>query len=291
MDNTTAKVSCFARAYHYKNNTTHIFADSCAQKILGEEYAQIAESMAQGINFFMPGFKGSKEDGLRLIVDNQLSPSVLGRSAFCERKLSEAEADGCRQYVLFAAGYDTYALRNTDASVKVYELDLPEMVEDKRSRMGKLGKESSATYVRCNLAEETWPDKLLEKGFKETDRAFGSLLGISYYLEKEEWERLLRSVAGITPKGSRICFDYPLAQESKETIVNKALASGAGERMKALYTEAGMRVLLTECGFRVTEHLEASDMTEEYFADYNKNTPEHPMKAPEGIAYVLAVRI
>ena len=27
MDNTTAKVSCFARAYHFVNNKTHIFAD------------------------------------------------------------------------------------------------------------------------------------------------------------------------------------------------------------------------------------------------------------------------
>ncbi len=28
MDNMTAKVSCFARAYHHKNNNIHIFDDS-----------------------------------------------------------------------------------------------------------------------------------------------------------------------------------------------------------------------------------------------------------------------
>jgi hypothetical protein len=38
MDNTTAKVSCFARAYHFENNKTHIFADSMAARLLGDDY-------------------------------------------------------------------------------------------------------------------------------------------------------------------------------------------------------------------------------------------------------------
>ena len=83
MDSMTAKVSCFARAHQYKNNTVHIFADPAAGSLLGADYDQIAQSMAQGIGFFLPDFQGSAEEGLRLIVDRQLSPSVLGRSAFC----------------------------------------------------------------------------------------------------------------------------------------------------------------------------------------------------------------
>ncbi|MBO4458329.1 MAG: hypothetical protein J5802_11475 [Butyrivibrio sp.] len=47
MDNTTAKVSCFARVYHFENNNVHIFADSMAKKILGEDYDRIAASMSQ----------------------------------------------------------------------------------------------------------------------------------------------------------------------------------------------------------------------------------------------------
>ena len=43
MDNMTAKVSCFARAYHFENNKTHIFADSMAKLILGDDFNQIAE--------------------------------------------------------------------------------------------------------------------------------------------------------------------------------------------------------------------------------------------------------
>ena len=85
MENITAKVSCFARAYHYKNSESSIFADTAARALLGQDYDRIAESMTQGVGFFLPGFNGSPEEGLRLIVDRQLSPSVLGRSAHCER--------------------------------------------------------------------------------------------------------------------------------------------------------------------------------------------------------------
>ena len=56
MDNTTAKVSCFARAYHYRNNKPWVFADPYAEKILtDEEYAAISQNMSQGISFFAPG--------------------------------------------------------------------------------------------------------------------------------------------------------------------------------------------------------------------------------------------
>lgn len=98
MDNMTAKVSCFARAYHYNNNSIRIFTDDIAEKLLGEDYNQIAKSMSDGIDFFCPGFEGTREEGLRLILDRQLSPSVLGRSVFCESKLAYAIANGCLSY-------------------------------------------------------------------------------------------------------------------------------------------------------------------------------------------------
>lgn len=49
---------------------------------------EIAQNMSDGVNFFFPGFEGTKEEGLRLIVDKQLSPSVLARSAYCESRLA-----------------------------------------------------------------------------------------------------------------------------------------------------------------------------------------------------------
>ena len=283
MDNMTAKVSCFARAYHYKNNSAHIFKDTAAEALLGEDYDMIAQSMTQGLGFFLPDFEGSPEDGLRLIVDRQLSPSVLGRSAFCEDELRRS---GCGQYVIFASGYDTFALRNT--SPTVFELDLPELIGDKTQRINAAELHTRAVFVPCDLADSAWPQALLAKGFDTQEKSFASLLGISYYLTKSEFASLLRSVSDLMAAGSEICFDFPCENDSKQTRTNRALAAGAGETMKAQYTLPELTALLTACGFEIEKHLDHTTMTEQYFAAYNSHTPQNNMSAPAGVDYILA---
>lgn len=290
MENITAKVSCFARAYHYKNSTSPIFADTAAKALLGQDYDRIAESMTQGVGFFLPGFNGSPEEGLRLIVDRQLSPSVLGRSAHCERMLKNEIRLGCRQYVIFASGYDTFAIRNSNAALSVYEIDLPQVLADKQRRIEKAGLESRAVYVPCDLSEPSWKDRLTDSGFRRNQKSFGSLQGISYYLGKDEFKSLLAAWNGLLCEGSAICFDYQSQEDSPETATNQALAQGAGERMKARYDAREIEALLEECGFLVYEHLDHAEMTDQFFSDYNQQNPEHSMEAPAGVRYCLAVR-
>ena len=290
MDNMTAKVSCFARAYHYRNNLVHVFADPFAVRFLSDDYEQIAQSMSQGVGFFLPGFEGTPEEGLRLIVERQLAPSVLGRSAFCEAMLEQEKKQGCRQYVIFAAGYDTYALRNRDPELIIYELDLPEMIADKLARTERTGKKPGAIYVPCDLSEASWTEKLLEHGFRRYEKSFCSLLGISYYLEKEAFRALLKAMSDLLCEGSSVCFDYPSVEDSRETKTNEALAQGAGEPMKARYDRRELEALLEECGFSVTDHPDHDEMTTRYFSAYNESAPGHRMEAPHGVCYVLAVK-
>ena len=290
VENATAKVSCFARAFHYNNNAVHIFADEAAEQLLGAEYEQISQSMVQGIDFFLQGFQGSEEKGLRLIVDHQLSPSVLGRSAYCEKMLGNEVKLGCSQYVVFAAGYDTFAIRNPDTQLTVFELDLPEMSCDKKRRIEAAGLRSGAVFVPCDLSNASWADVLINKGFQRHMKSFGSLLGISYYLSGSEFRNLLKAYGDLVCEGSAICFDYPLEEGGLETRTNRTLAQGAGEQMKAQYAEKELEELLAECGFLVYEHLNYEEMTEQFFVEYNRNCPEHKMEAPKGVGYVLAVR-
>ena len=147
MENLTAKISCFARAYHYKTNERPIFSDSAAAALLGGDYDVIAAHIAQGIQFFAPGFTGSADEALKIAVDGQLSPSVLGRSAFAEQCLTNEARLGCRQYVLFAAGYDTFALCAPVQGLRVYELDQPGLIEDKKWRIERSGIEEKAAAV------------------------------------------------------------------------------------------------------------------------------------------------
>ena len=129
MDNMTALVSAFARAYHYINNDFWVFADPFAEKMLtDEEYSAISQNMSQGIFFFNQEFHGTREEALQYIVDHQLAPSVLARSAFCERAIDNAVRNGRGQVVLYACGYDTFSLRNQHKELKIYELDKPERI-------------------------------------------------------------------------------------------------------------------------------------------------------------------
>lgn len=290
MEHITAKVSCFARAYHHRNNRTHIFDDTDAKKLLGADYDKIANSMAEGLDFFFPEFKGTKEEGLRKIVDKQLSPSVLARSAFCESKLVDEIADGCKQYVIFASGYDTFSLRNTNTSLKIYELDYPELLKDKLEHIRQAQLVSDAVYISCNLAKDNWEEKLFHVGYMKNQKAFGSLLGISYYLSKAEFEKLLADICDIMTKGSAICFDYPSADESVETKTNQMLALGAGEKMKAVYTRKDIMLLLQKCGLRLKEYFNSKEMTETYFSKYNNANPKYQMQAPDGVCYVYAIK-
>lgn len=290
MDYMTAKVCCFARAYHYKNNQTYIFEDSVAGELLGNDYDEIAQNMSDELDFFFPNFEGTMEAGLRLIVDKQLSPSVLARSAYSENKLANEKKRGCKQYLIFASGYDTFSIRNTDNLLSVYELDLPELIADKVERIEKAKMKSRAKYVPCNLAETTWKNELMGNGYRKEQQSFGSLLGISYYFKKDEFRKLLTNISDIMTEGSVICFDYPSTNESNETKTNRILAFGAGEQMKALYSYAEIKSFLQKCGFELLEHRNDRKITKQYFSKYNKGNPMHRMQAPVGVAYVLAMK-
>lgn len=206
MDHLTAKVSCFARAYHRRTNAVPVFDDTAAEALLGEDFPQIAQSMKDGAAFFLPGFTGTSEEALRRIVDGQLAPSVLARSAYCEEALAREIGRGCRQYVIFAAGYDSFAIRNAGSDISVFELDLPETAEDKRVRTERSALSSCAKLIPCDLSGSTWTEALLSGGYCPGETAFCSMLGISYYLSKPDLRALLRVAAQIMSGKLRFVF-------------------------------------------------------------------------------------
>lgn len=146
----TALVSAFARAFHAEHNQHPVFNDSLARTMLtDEEYQNIGFHMSQGIGFFLPDFRGSQEEALRTVVDYQLSPSALGRAAFAEQALQNAVMLGAGQYLILAAGYDTFAYRQPDWAepLQIYEVDHPVTAEDKRQRVDAFPKPGRPTCI------------------------------------------------------------------------------------------------------------------------------------------------
>ena len=197
-----------------------------------------------------------------------------------------------RHTALSVCGYDTFSLRNQHKELKIYELDRPEMIEDKLRRIKQTGTRPSCRveYIGCDLSQPSWKEELFNRGFDCNEPSFGSLLGISYYLSKEEWERLIGSISSAACEGSAICFDYPIAKGGAESRRSRELAAAAGEPMKAKYSYDEMEALLSKEGFLIYEHMNAAEATEAFFREYNQKNAERSMTAPEGVGYCLAVK-
>lgn len=297
----TARISAFARAYHCEHSTTPVFDDSLAKRLLTEaEYQQIANHMSAGISYFSPTFSGTQSEALRWIVDHCLAPSPLGRAAYTEAALQTAVRLGARQYLIFAAGYDTFPYRQPDwaKDLQVFELDTPAMSAEKQHRLHAADLEipENVHFIRADLTDRVWQRNLLEHpAFDPAKISVCSLLGLTYYLPKPAWRDLLSAIADMVPHGSSLLFDYPEATDaampSNSGMRQQAqLANGAGEPMCAAYSYQEMEALLAACGFLVYEHLTPPEITTQYFSAYNLEHPAQPITAMDHVNYCLAVR-
>lgn len=284
--NMTALVSLFARAYHQKNKDIKIFDDLLSTKLITEkEYEMIGLNMSQGISFFNPTFKGSEEEALKWIVDHQLSPSVLVRSAFCKEAIEEMKEKGCQQYLDFASGYDLFAYYYQN-QMHVFEIDKKEVIEDKRQRCKDVDIEN-IQFLSIDLSQENWINTLLQGDYQEDQLSISSMLGLSYYLTKDEFKKMLKQLSKYLLKGSRLVFDYPSIQESKETKINEMLAKEADESMKAKYSFAELKEILNQCHLTIIQHENHQTVTEKYISNYNVYYKDDPIKAPEGVCYCV----
>ncbi|MCR8657374.1 class I SAM-dependent methyltransferase [Paenibacillus endoradicis] len=297
----TALVSAFSRAYHAENNGIKIFDDQIARQLLtDEEYANISSNMSQAIAFFQPEFVGSKEQALRSIVDQQLSPSPIGRAAFAEQALELATTLGARQYLIFAAGYDTFAYRQPKwaTNLQIFEIDHPFTAADKCRRVLSLDMNAPSNLhcISADFHETDWQNLVLAcPAFNPSLISFSSLLGISYYLPKDVFKYFLSTIASLLPSGSSIVFDYPdehtfTSQAGERTQKQVMMAARAGEPMQASYCYDELEQMLASVNFLIYRHLTPAEITTELFQTYNENQPAHKITAFDNVNYCLAVK-
>ena len=290
-ENRTALMCAFARAYHSENAEPPIFNDYLAKRLLGdEEYQKIAESLTDGIGFFMPDFKGDGQSALDAAV-SVIAPPVLARSAFTERSLETACLIGTSVYAAIGSGYDTFAYRSLHRpeGLKVIELDFADVIEDKLRRLERAGIDTpeNTYYIHAEqkMTNRT-ATRLIADGFNSRVKSFCSILGATQYMTVNEFSNILGIIGRLQSPGSSLVFDYHCSEDEKLV----SLAAGAGEKMQSTYTYLEIERLLSRFGYLIYEHLNAEETTEQYFSDYNRANPSRPMKAPASSAYCLAVK-
>ncbi|MFJ3387741.1 class I SAM-dependent methyltransferase [Lysinibacillus sp. NPDC086135] len=295
----TSLISAFSRAYHSQFDTPKIFDDYLAKKLITQqEFNDIQTNMVQGIQFFNKEIavklNGQTEELLKWIVQTQLSPTPLARAAYCEKVLLHEIMLGLQQYVMLGAGLDTFSLRHPELenNLKIFEIDHPATQEFKKKRLAEVNLKlpSNVHFVSLDFTKKFSYQNLINSGFGNK-KTFFSLLGVSYYLTKDEISSLIDHLFANVPTGSSIVLDYADEKLFKEQgISNRVdnmvkMAAASGEPMKSCFTYKEMEKMLENSGLLIYEHLSPDTINELYF-DNRKDY----LTAFETIHYVHAVK-
>jgi methyltransferase (TIGR00027 family) len=137
--------------------------------------------------------------------------SVVLRSRFAEDRLAAAAARGVRQYVIMAAGLDTFPWRQPGFAreMRIFVTDLPEslaVLQDCVRRRG-LPQPDNLSYVPIDLEHKELLGPLVAAGFDPRLPTFCSALGIVQFLTLDAVDALLAFVARCE-KGSEIVFSF-----------------------------------------------------------------------------------
>ena len=126
------------------------------------------------------------------------------------------------------------------------------------------------------LTREAFCDRARKNAEYIGDDYFGSLFGIAFEASKEEFFALMKALSNIWTEGSGIVMDYATEEYEGDA--------------KTRYEYFEMEHLLSECGFRIYEHLDNTEAEDQLFYQHNLIKPRKQIKPPKGVCYCLAVR-
>ncbi|MGG3729316.1 class I SAM-dependent methyltransferase [Bacillus wiedmannii] len=295
----TSLVSAFGRAYHSEFDRPKIFDDYVTKDFISKkERNEIEMNMVQGIHFFNTDiaekFQDNPQEILKWITQVQLSSTPLARAAYCERVLLHEITLGAKQYVILGAGLDTFSFRHRELEneIEIFEVDHPSTQKFKRERIkdAELETPNNLHFISMDFTKGFSSEQLRNEGF-ENKKTFFSLLGVTYYLTKEELSSLIECLFAMVPEGSSIVFDYPdenlFTEKGLSNRVENMvkMATVGGEPMKSCFSYTEMEALLEKAGLLIYEHLSPEDIHTLYFEGRNDY-----LKAFETVHYVHAVK-
>lgn len=252
----TAKICAYLRGIE-AGNSKKIFNDYLAMDLLSKkERADMSELTRE------------YQDTAAL----QAMTSVpLSRSAWAEGHLAcFAQGRTHLQYLILGAGLDTFAWRNRNRGIRVFEVDHPATQKDKKSRIQSLHWQSKAEtfFTGVNFGYDDLNSRLLEDGFDPALPTLISILGVSYYLPFAAFADTLSSLSKLLRGPARILFDYQ-HKDFDDFSGSRSLSAFTalfGERMAAGYQPYEIFNLLEKLGWHHSEHLAPQDIEKRYFA-------------------------
>jgi methyltransferase (TIGR00027 family) len=235
-----------------------IFFDPLALRILGSEAEEALNEAEQE----------PRKRALRLFI--------AVRTRFAEDALEAAVARGVTQLVVLGAGLDTYAYRNRQDRLRVFEVDHPATQAWKREQLAKASIEvpDALTFAPVDFERDTLADGLAAAGFDPMQQTFFTWLGVTPYLTESAVFATLGFIAAL-PGGAHVVFDYSNPPDSivgvERRAFHEALATrvaAAGETFKSYFGSEALVVRLADLGFRDIEDLGPPEIAARYFPNH-----------------------
>ena len=219
---------------------------------------------------------------------------IISRTRFIDDLIEKSAKEGVEQYVILGAGYDSRAHRlDLPSSLRIFEVDQPEVQDRKRSKLPKeLNNSDNVTYVTIDFAHQSLTERLLNAGFDKTKSTVFTLEGVTQYINKEAFNSTVNEMATLSQNASSIfvfsfvnellnknpedCFGSGyLNPEKKANLIKNLSAKAAGEPWIAFYSTEEVEDLLSKNGYLIKENVTLEDLNSLYFGPVGRTLSEN----------------
>lgn len=224
---------------------------------------------------------------LNVWLSSKLAPGfherLISRTRFIDDLIEKSAKEGIEQYVILGAGYDSRANRlNLPPSLKIFEVDQPEVSDKKLSKLPKdLPNQENITYVNVDFSYQSLNEQLLTAGFDQTKSTIFTLEGVSQYITKEAVSSTIKELSLITKDARSIffmsyvdellnkdpaaCFGKGYPNPSKKANLIQTLSAKVGEPWISFYRDEELESILAENGYSIKENVTLEDLNSLYF--------------------------
>lgn len=292
----TAKMCSFARAYHSNRARQKIFDDYLAYDMMGkEEYEEVGMILQNTFGITQTVSQSDFSGRLTYpLIDHYLTPILLSRIAYAEAELEKfAQKYGKCQYVICGAGMDTFAFRNPNSKIRIFELDHPDTQRYKLEKIQRLEWiiPKNVQYVPIDFSKHDLVEILKNSGFDPKIPSYFAILGVTYYLTLPVFEETLQKISALSVPGNKIVFDYPDESTFHQNAVERVrlltqATESVGEPMKQGLAFEDVKAALGRHQFSVETHLNPERIQAAYFANRMDG-----QRAYENVHLILANRM
>jgi len=234
---------------------------------------------------------------LNVWLSSKLAPGfhehLISRTRFIDDLIEKTAKEGIEQYVILGAGYDSRANRlNLPPSLKIFEVDQPEVSDIKLSKLPKdLPNLENITYVNVDFSYQSLSEQLLTAGFDQTKSTIFTLEGVSQYITKEAVSSTIQELSSITKDARSIffmsyvdellnkdpaaCFGKGYPNPSKKANLIQTLSAKVGEPWISFYRDEEIESILAENGYSMKENVTLEDLNSLYFSPVGRALPEN----------------